>query len=105
MSSISLRDLLEAGVHFGHQTRYWNPKMSDYIFGSRNDIHIINLDKLTYAGNLENLRDIENADNYIFEKGDVCDAQFINKILSTYEPDCILHLAAESHVDNSIKSI
>ncbi|MEC8821430.1 MAG: 30S ribosomal protein S2, partial [Pseudomonadota bacterium] len=45
MSSISLRDLLEAGVHFGHQTRYWNPKMSDYIFGSRNDIHIINLDK------------------------------------------------------------
>ena len=45
MSSISLRDLLEAGVHFGHQTRYWNPKMSEYIFGSRNDIHIINLDK------------------------------------------------------------
>ena len=45
MSSVSMRDLLEAGAHFGHQTRYWNPKMKEYIFGSRNNIHIINLEK------------------------------------------------------------
>jgi len=45
MSKISMRDMLEAGVHFGHQTRFWNPKMSNYIFGSRNKIHIINLEK------------------------------------------------------------
>ncbi len=45
MSSVSMRDLLEAGAHFGHQTRYWNPKMNDYIFGARNNIHIINLEK------------------------------------------------------------
>ena len=45
MSSLSMRDLLEAGAHFGHQTRYWNPKMNDYIFGARNNIHIINLEK------------------------------------------------------------
>jgi small subunit ribosomal protein S2 len=44
MSSVSMRDLLEAGAHFGHQTRYWNPKMSQYIFGARNNIHIINLE-------------------------------------------------------------
>ena len=43
--NISMRDLLECGVHFGHRTRYWNPKMAEYIFGSRNDIHIINLEK------------------------------------------------------------
>ena len=45
MSSISMRDMLEAGVHFGHQTRYWNPKMAPYIFGARSKIHIINLEK------------------------------------------------------------
>ena len=45
MSTISMRDMLEAGVHFGHQTRYWNPKMKQYIFGARNGIHIINLEK------------------------------------------------------------
>jgi len=45
MSSISMRDMLQAGVHFGHQTRYWNPKMAPYIFGARNKIHIINLEK------------------------------------------------------------
>lgn len=49
MSSVSMRDLLEAGVHFGHQTRYWNPKMNDYIFGARNNIHIINLEKTVPA--------------------------------------------------------
>ncbi|MDH5183844.1 MAG: 30S ribosomal protein S2, partial [Gammaproteobacteria bacterium] len=45
MSDVSMRDMLEAGVHFGHQTRYWNPKMGPYIFGARNKIHIINLEK------------------------------------------------------------
>ena len=45
MSNVSMRQMLEAGVHFGHQTRYWNPKMSPFIFGERNKIHIINLEK------------------------------------------------------------
>src|SRR5258706_1672607 len=45
MSSVSMRQMLEAGVHFGHQTRFWNPKMAPYIFGERNRIHIINLEK------------------------------------------------------------
>ena len=45
MSSVTMRDMLKAGVHFGHQTRYWNPKMNAYIFGARNKIHIINLEK------------------------------------------------------------
>ena len=44
MSVVSMRDLLKAGAHFGHQTRYWNPKMSQYIFGARNSIHIMNLE-------------------------------------------------------------
>ena len=45
MANVSMREMLEAGVHFGHQTRYWNPKMAPYIFGERNKIHIINLEK------------------------------------------------------------
>ena len=45
MSQITMRQMLEAGVHFGHQTRYWNPKMEQYIFGARNKIHIVNLEK------------------------------------------------------------
>ncbi len=45
MSAVSMRQMLEAGVHFGHQTRYWNPKMAPFIFGERNKIHIINLEK------------------------------------------------------------
>src|ERR1051325_6384925 len=45
MSGVSMRQMLEAGVHFGHQTRFWNPKMAPYIFGERNRIHIINLEK------------------------------------------------------------
>lgn len=46
MASVSMRDMLTAGVHFGHQTRYWNPKMKQFIFGARNRVHIINLEKL-----------------------------------------------------------
>ena len=45
MAKVTMRQMLEAGVHFGHQTRYWNPKMSEYIFGARNNIHIVNLEK------------------------------------------------------------
>ncbi|MFN4122762.1 MAG: dTDP-glucose 4,6-dehydratase [Flavobacteriales bacterium] len=65
---------------------------------------IINLDKLTYAGNLENLRDIEHLQNYRFEKGDITDATFINQLFKNYQPDAIIHLAAESHVDRSISN-
>ena len=51
MSSVSMRDMLQAGVHFGHQTRFWNPKMSEYIFGSRNKVHVINLEHTVPAFN------------------------------------------------------
>lgn len=64
--------------------------------------NIINLDKLTYAGNLENLRDIENEPNYSFVKGDIVDLEFINNLFNTEKPDAVIHLAAESHVDRSI---
>lgn len=63
---------------------------------------IVNLDKLTYAGNLENLKDIENASNYVFRQGDIADAGFINNLFSEFVFDGIIHLAAESHVDRSI---
>jgi len=64
--------------------------------------HIYNLDALTYAGNLENLADIETAANYTFIKGDITDENFINQLFSTYQFDGVIHLAAESHVDRSI---
>lgn len=65
--------------------------------------HIYNLDALTYAGNLENLRDVENAENYAFIKGDIADEPFINELFKRYSFDGVVHLAAESHVDRSIK--
>jgi dTDP-glucose 4,6-dehydratase len=65
---------------------------------------IVNLDKLTYAGNLENLKDIENKENYVFEKGDITDLEFINQLFAKYQFDGIIHLAAESHVDRSISN-
>ena len=64
--------------------------------------NIYNLDALTYAGNLENLRDIEELENYTFLKGDIVDEDFINKTFDTYRFDGVIHLAAESHVDRSI---
>ena len=64
--------------------------------------HIFNLDALTYAGNLENIADIENAPNYTFVKGDIVDADFINELFQKHHFDGVLHLAAESHVDRSI---
>ena len=66
------------------------------------DYKIINLDKLTYAGNLENLKDIEDAPNYEFVKGDIYDAEFLDQLFDKYSIDGIIHLAAESHVDRSI---
>ena len=66
------------------------------------DYRIINMDKLTYAGNLENLRDIEDAPNYVFVKADICDFATVLKVMRDYDVDGIIHLAAESHVDRSI---
>lgn len=68
------------------------------------DYHIYNLDKLTYAGNLENIRDIENAPNYTFLKGDIVDADYIQSIFDQHQFDSVIHLAAESHVDRSISN-
>lgn len=65
---------------------------------------IINLDALTYAGNLENLRDIEDAPNYFFEKANILNEKELDRIFGSYLPDAIIHLAAESHVDRSILS-
>jgi dTDP-glucose 4,6-dehydratase len=63
---------------------------------------IVNLDKLTYAGNLNNLKDIETKDNYVFAHGDINDEQSLNNLFSKYSFDGVIHLAAESHVDRSI---
>ena len=67
------------------------------------DYHIVNLDKLTYAGNLANLKDVEAEPNYTFVKADICDYERILDIFREYEIDGVIHLAAESHVDRSIK--
>ena len=65
--------------------------------------NIINLDLLTYAGNLENLKDVENNDNYFFEKGDICDLDLLEELFVKYNITDVIHLAAESHVDRSIE--
>lgn len=64
---------------------------------------IVNLDALTYAGNLENLTDVEKSPNYTFVKGDICDLDLMRKIFADHQIDGVVHLAAESHVDRSIK--
>lgn len=66
------------------------------------DYQIVNFDTLTYAGNLENIKDIEKSSNYTFVKGDICDAAAVEKVLHDFKIDTIIHLAAESHVDRSI---
>jgi len=83
-----------AGFIGSHLVRLFVNKYPDY--------RIVNLDKLTYAGNLENLRDIESASNYIFEKGDIIDSVYIKDLFLKYNFDGVIHLAAESHVDRSI---
>ena len=83
-----------AGFIGSHVIRLFVNKYSDY--------NIVNLDKLTYAGNLENLKDVENKPNYEFVKGDITDQDFINSLFDKYNFDGVIHLAAESHVDRSI---
>ena len=68
------------------------------------DTQIVNLDKLTYAGNLENLKGVESKSNYNFVKGDIVDSNFINDLFKKYQFDSVIHLAAESHVDRSISN-
>ncbi|MBI5370463.1 MAG: dTDP-glucose 4,6-dehydratase [Sphingobacteriales bacterium] len=85
-----------AGFIGSHVVRLFVTKYPDY--------RIVNLDALTYAGNLENLLDIEKAPNYFFEKTDILDTQAIDEIFVKYQPHGIIHLAAESHVDRSILS-
>ena len=84
-----------AGFIGSHVGRLFVNKYPDY--------RIVNLDKLTYAGNLANLRDIENAPNYTFVKADICDYDTIREVFRKYDIDGVIHLAAESHVDRSIK--
>ena len=67
------------------------------------DYHVINMDVLTYAGNLENLKDIQHKENYTFIKCDICDLSKVEQIFNDYQIDSVIHLAAESHVDRSIK--
>jgi len=83
-----------AGFIGSHVIRLFVNKYPDYT--------IVNLDALTYAGNLENLRDIEDAPNYSFVKGDITDETFINQLFTDQSFDAVIHLAAESHVDRSI---
>lgn len=83
-----------AGFIGSHVVRRFVNQYPDYL--------IINLDKLTYAGNLANLKDIEHKENYRFVKGDIVDNAFIDQLFADKKPDAIIHLAAESHVDRSI---
>ncbi len=83
-----------AGFIGSHVVRHFVTRYRDY--------RILNLDALTYAGNLENLKDIENEANYDFVRGDIVDASLVGRIFQEYRPDAIIHLAAESHVDRSI---
>ena len=84
-----------AGFIGSHVVRLFVTKYPDY--------RIINLDALTYAGNLENLKDVEDCPNYVFVKGDICDHALVSELFAKYEIDGVIHLAAESHVDRSIE--
>lgn len=84
-----------AGFIGSHVVRLFVGKYPEY--------RIVNLDKLTYAGNLANLTDVENAPNYVFERADICDLDRMREIFAEYSIDGVIHLAAESHVDRSIK--
>ena len=91
-----MKVLITGGAGFigSHVVRLFVNKYPNY--------QIYNLDKLTYAGNLANLADIENKPNYTFIKGDIVDASFINKLFEEHQFLAVVHLAAESHVDRSI---
>lgn len=83
-----------AGFIGSHVVRLFVNKYPDY--------KIVNLDALTYAGNLENLKDIEHAPNYEFVRADITEPATMNAVFEKYRPDGVIHLAAESHVDRSI---
>lgn len=85
-----------AGFIGSHVVRLFVNKYPDY--------KIVNLDALTYAGNLENLRDVESLPNYFFEKANIVNADELETVFSVHRPDAVIHLAAESHVDRSIVS-
>ena len=85
-----------AGFIGSHLTRLFVKKYSEY--------RIVNLDNLTYAGNLENLSDVESLTNYLFVKGDITQAEFLNELFQKHKFSSIIHCAAESHVDRSIRN-
>jgi dTDP-glucose 4,6-dehydratase len=74
-----------------------------YMLGKYDDIKIINLDKLTYAGNLENLKGLENNKSYLFVQGDICDNSLVAELFKKHDIDYVVNFAAESHVDRSIE--
>ncbi|MDP6119253.1 MAG: GDP-mannose 4,6-dehydratase, partial [Planctomycetota bacterium] len=73
-----------------------------YILDAHDDFRVINLDKLTYAGNLENLKDVESNQNYEFVRGDICNADLVSHLLRQRSISAVINFAAESHVDRSI---
>lgn len=75
-----------------------------YFLNRYKNVKIVNLDKLTYAGELSNLQEIKNNPNYVFVKGDICDRNLIENLFAKYDFNGVIHFAAESHVDNSIKN-
>lgn len=72
-----------------------------HIIGNTQD-SVVNVDKLTYAGNLESLSEVSTSERYFFEHADICDKATMERIFATHQPDAVMHLAAESHVDRSI---
>ena len=75
-----------------------------YLLQAERAVHIVNLDSLTYAGNLENLADLLSSDRYTFVQGDICDSKLVNDLMRRFAIDTIVHFAAETHVDRSISS-
>ena len=74
-----------------------------YMLKKYNDIKIVNLDALTYAGNLENLKEVENNPNHVFVHGNICDRELVTKLFEEHNFDYVVNFAAESHVDRSIR--